>query len=193
MIMGVSSPWGFMMSFDQIKANPDIKNVVLDLTCNSGGMVLTLPYLAAHFTKDPIFLGHDTLMGVDNEFHYTVDLNGNGVFGEDEDTYANKYNFYVLTSDFSFSCGSALPTMAHMAGVKLIGKRSGGGACPVAAFADACGSVYNTSSPVQIGYYDNNGQFVNDDSGIPVDYALSEDSWYDLEKLNTFVSGLKNA
>jgi hypothetical protein len=34
---------------------------------------------------------------------------------------------------------------------------------------------------------------VNDDSGIPVDYALSEDSWYDLEKLNTFVSGLKNA
>ncbi len=192
-IMQLSTPWGFDLCFDQINANPAIENVVIDLTCNGGGMVLTLPYLAAHFTKDPIFLNYDACQGVEREFHYSVDLNHNGVYGDEGDSYVGKYNFFVLTSDFSFSCGSALPTIAHIAGVKLIGKQCGGGACTVATFTDAFGSIYTTSSPGQIGYRDAEGKFVNDDAGIPVDYALGEDSWYDLGKLNTFVSGLINA
>ena len=193
MMMSLSTPFGFDISFKHIKENPAIKNVVLDLTCNVGGMVLTLPYLAAYFTKDPYILNFDTLSGVLHEFHYSVDLNHNGVYGDAEDTYAGKYNFYLLTSDLSFSCGTAFPAMARMAGVKTIGKRSGGGACSVSAYSDGTGSIYNTSSPLQIGTLDKEGKFINDDAGIPVDYELAPDSWYDLKKLDTFVKGLINA
>lgn len=83
--------------------------------------------------------------------------------------------------------------MAKNAGVPIIGKQSGGGACIVGAYADANGSTFNTSSPMQMCYYDENDKLVNDDAGVPVDYELAEDSWYDLAKLNTFVKGLKNS
>ena len=191
-VMSVSTPWAFDMAFEQINANPSIKNVVLDLTCNGGGMVLTLPYLAAHFTKDPIIWSADASMGMVREFHYNVDLNHNGVFGEKEDTYAGKYDFFLLTSDFSFSCGTAFPAMARTAGVKIIGKRSGGGACSVGYYSDGCGSIYTTSSPLQIGTVNKEGYFIHDDEGISVDYELDQESWYDLPKLDAFVKGLKN-
>lgn len=191
-ILSLSTPHAFKLAFKEIEKNASIKNVVLDVTCNGGGMVMTLPYLASYFTKDPILFYCDTCMGVGREFHYCVDLNENGVYDDENDSYEGKYNFFILTSDFSFSCASALPAIAHLAGVKIIGKQSGGGACPVATFTDAVGSTYNSSSPMQIGYLDGEMKFVNNDAGVPVDYELDKESWYDMTKLNAFVSGLTN-
>ena len=191
-LMTLSTPFGFNLSFEEIAKNSAIDNVVIDLTCNQGGMVLTIPYLAAFFTKDPMMLEYDRSMKVTREYHYKVDLNANGVFGDEGDTYAGKYNFYILTSDFSFSCGSLLPCVAKMAGVKIIGMQGGGGACSVTSYTDANGSVYTSSSPLQSGYYDEKGDFVHDDAGVPVDYPLDKDSWYDLTKLNDFVKTLAN-
>ena len=184
-----STVYGFMESFKQIEQNSQIKNVVIDLTCNGGGMVLTLPFLAAYFTEDPTLYLKDNLEGVVREFHYEVDLNCDGIYGGKGDCLADKYHFYLLTSDFSFSCGTAYPTMAYIAGVDIIGKQSGGGACNVAGFADACGSIYTLSAPQQIGYLDKNGKFINDDAGIPVTHELAKESWYDLTKLNQAIQG----
>lgn len=183
-----STPYGFIESFKEIEKHDEIKNVVIDLTCNGGGMALTLPFLAAYFTKDPTLYLRDNLEGVVREFHYDVDLNCDGVYGGVGDCLADKYHFYMLTSDFSFSCGSALPTMAHIAGIDIIGKKCAGGACNVAGFADACGSIYTLSAPQQIGYLDENGNFVNDDAGIPVTHELDKEYWYDLEKLNEAIA-----
>lgn len=188
-LMEMSSPFGFMESFKEIAKHDEIKNVVIDLTCNGGGMVLTLPFLAAYFTKDPTLYLRDNLGGVVREFHYDVDLNCDGIYGGEGDCLADKYHFYLLTSDFSFSCGSAYPTMAHIAGVDIIGKKCAGGACNVAGFSDACGSIYTLSAPQQIGYLDADGNFVNDDAGIPVTHELDKEYWYDLVKLNEAVTG----
>ena len=192
MLLTASSPFGFMRCFDEISKNSKIKNVVMDLTCNGGGMVLTLPFLASYFTKDPIIYLRDNLAGVVREFHYSVDLNGDGIHGGEGDYLGDKYHMYVLTSDFSFSCGSALPTLAHIAGVDVIGLRCAGGACNVSGFSDACGSIYTLSAPQQIGYLDENGNFVNDDAGIPVTHELAEEYWYDMVKLNQAVKGFSN-
>ena len=184
-----SSPFGFMKAFKEIEQHSEVKNVVLDLTCNGGGMVLTLPFLAAFFTKNPTIYLKDNLGGVIREFHYDIDLNCDGVYNSAGDCYADKYHFYLLTSDFSFSCASAFPTMAYIAGVDIIGLRCAGGACNVAGFVDACGSIYTLSAPQQIGYLDENGNFVNDDAGIPVTHELTKDYWYDLPKLNEAIKG----
>lgn len=187
-----STPYAFDMCFNRIKNNEAIKNVVIDLTCNQGGAVLTVPYLAAFFTDDPFMHNREVKMEMDRELHYSVDLNHNGIFGEKEDTYKGQYNFFVLTSDFSFSCGSLLPAMAHDAGVKIIGKQSGGGACTVGNYSDACGTSYNVSSTLQTLYRDSEGKLVHNDAGVPVDYPLAKEVWYDLPKLDTFVSSLVN-
>ena len=188
-LMQASTPFGFLRSFKEIATHEEIKNVVLDLTCNGGGMVLTLPFLAACFTKDPTIYLKDNLSGVVREFHYDVDLNLDGVHHGEGDYLGDKYHFYLLTSDFSFSCASAFPTMAKIAGVDIIGVKCAGGACNVAGFTDACGSIYTLSAPQQIGYLDENGEFVNDDAGIAVTHELDKESWYDLTKLNTAIQG----
>ena len=184
-----STPFGFIKAFKDLENHPEVKNLVLDLTCNGGGMVLTLPFLAACFTKDPTIFLRDNLSGVVREFHYDVDLNHNGVYGDAGDCLADKYHIYLLTSEFSFSCASAFPTMAYIAGADIIGTRCGGGACNVAGFTDACGSIYTLSAPQQIGYLDKDGNFINDDAGIPVTHELASDSWYDMVKLNQAVKG----
>lgn len=69
----------------------------------------------------------------------------------------------------------------------------GGGAYPVTTFTDAVGSIYNSSSPMQTGYLDEEMKFVNNDAGVPIDYELDEDSRYDMTKLNAFVSGLTDS
>ena len=185
-----NTPLGFDACFDKIAKNKDIKNVVIDITCNGGGSIMTLPYVLAHFTDDPYIRIHDQNTGVTKEFHYQVDLNHDSVWGGNGDTYKGKYNFYILTSDFSFSCANFLPSMAKEVGVKTIGLKTGGGACAVCVFADATGSTYNFSSPMLC--YPKSGEgYAHNDAGVPVDYELPSTSWYDLTKLDAFVSAIK--
>ena len=180
----------FDLAFTQITANTNIENVVIDLTCNSGGLINLLPYMAAFFTDDPTIYLKSDVAGYEQELHYVVDLNHDGKYGDEGDTYKDKYNFYILTSDFSFSCGTAFPTVAKNSGIKIIGKRSGGGACPIGGYSDGSGSTYTTSMPEQICLNDN-GTLTHNDAGVPVDYELNSDSWYDLAKLDVFLKRIQ--
>ncbi len=184
------APLGFDAAFNQISKNKAIENVVIDLTCNGGGNVMALPYILAHFTDDPTIWIEDRAMGFTKEFHYSVDLNHDKKWGATEDTYKGKYKFFILTSDFSFSCANFLPMFAKQQGAKVIGVKGGGGACTVGGFSDGSGSIYAVSSP-QVAVYPNGSSFANTENGCPVDAELASDSWYDLAKLDAFVSNLK--
>lgn len=182
-------PLGFDSAFYQIKKNSAIENVVIDLTCNSGGMIMCLPYLFAHFTDDPHYYTKDVARDIVNDYHYSVDLNHDGVYGGEGDTYKGKYKFYILTSEFSFSCANFLPTAAKEWGVKIVGAQSGGGACSVGNYSDGSGSIYNLSSPI-VTVYEKNGQYLHTDAGVTVDKAIPSDSWYDLAKLEAAIAGV---
>lgn len=188
-----STTEGMYLSVQEIKKHSEVKNVVVDLTVNGGGAVLTLPYLAALWTDDPHIMVKEIGAGIVKDYHYDVDFNRNGIFGEPEDTLKGQYEFFVLTSDFSFSCGNSYPTIAYADGVKVIGKQSGGGACPVSSMCDGSGTIYNSSMPRYFVYPDGKGGYINNDSGIPIKsgYELNSDSWYDLAKLNIFCNGLR--
>lgn len=149
-----------------------VKNVVIDLTNNGGGLIATLPYVCAFFSDDPSFTVKDTVNGTIRDYHYKVDLNGDGVFGGEGDTFKNDFNFFVLTSGFSFSCGNSLPGIAKNNGVKIIGERSGGGVSPVGVFMDALGSNFSLSHYYNMTYKDANGKYVQNDAGIPLDYEF---------------------
>lgn len=196
--MIMSSADGFSAAFTLLKnMNKDskvVKNVVIDLTINGGGLIATLPYISAFFTDDPTFTVKDTINGTIRDYHYKVDLNGDGVFGGAGDTFKDDFNFFVLTSGYSFSCGNALPGIAKNSGVKIIGERSGGGVSPVGVFMDALGSNLSLSHYYNMTYKDADGKYVQNDSGIPLDYEfpLQEGNWYDPNAVQTFINGIQN-
>lgn len=189
-----SSTEGLYLSIQEIKKHPEVKNVVFDMTVNGGGLVVTIPYLSAVWTDDPHVMAKDLGTGVIKDYHYDVDLNRNGIFGEPEDTLKGQYEFFVLTSDFSFSCANEFPSVAYTDGVKVIGKPSGGGACPVATMCDGSGTFYNSSMPRYFVYQDKEGNYVCNDTGVPIlpGYELEPESWYDLAKLNNFCNSLRD-
>jgi hypothetical protein len=191
-----STPDGFSTAFDILqqlnKSSKVVKNIVVDLTCNGGGAIMTLPYLAAFFTDDPVYTLQETNTKAISEYHYKVDLNGDGVFGGEGDPFKNDFNWYVMTSGFSFSCGNCLPGMAKDAGVKIIGEQSGGGVSPVGVYFDALGSTFNISNHMDM-LYKKDGVYTQNDDGIPLDRAFPFDSgnWYDPNAVNTFIKGLQ--
>ena len=186
----VSSPRGFDLSMKAIKENSNIKNIVIDLRANGGGNVITAPYLAAHFTKDPIFMLYDRNEQVEYDYHYLVDLDHDGDYGDDDDYYADDYNIYVITSDASYSCSGVLSTMAKRAGIKTIGQKTAGGACIPLRYADASGSIFTTSCPLQISYYNEFGIRIHDDDGVPPDYEITEQNLYNVKYISDFLNSL---
>jgi hypothetical protein len=191
-----STPDGFSTAFDILqqlnKSSKVVKNIVVDLTCNGGGAIMTLPYLAAFFTDDPVYTLQETNTKAISEYHYKVDLNGDGVFGGEGDTFKNDFNWYVMTSGFSFSCGNCLPGMAKDAGVKIMGEQSGGGVSPAGVYFDALGSTFNISNHMDM-LYKKDGVYTQNDDGIPLDRAFPFDSgnWYYPNADNTFIKGLQ--
>ena len=95
-----------------------------------------------------------------------------------------------MVSDVSASSSNRLAAFAKNAGVKIIGKRDFGGGCGMCRYADACGFVFNTSEAKLCHYKDKGGNLVSSEYGIPVDYELDPEYWYDLEKLNAFIASL---
>lgn len=192
-----SSPNGFSQSFDILrylnKSSKIVKNVVIDLTNNGGGMIATLPYLEAFFSSDPCFAVRNTVDNSVREYHYKVDLNGDGVFGGDGDTFKGQFNFYFLTSSFSFSCGNFLPGFAKDNGIKIIGEKSGGGTSPVGVFMDAFGSGLQLSNYLNMCYKNSDGKYVQNDAGIPVDHSfpLENGNWFDPNAIQTFIQSIQ--
>ena len=172
---------------------PEVKRVVYDLTCNSGGNVSTLPFLLATMSDDPTLGVFNYYSGEEVSAHYKVDLNGDEKFGQPDDTYKGKYDFFILTSPFSFSCANAFPGYARMARcAKIIGQKSGGGGSIVDQVYTASGYGYNSSSPLTFFTVDDEGVPVENDGGIPVDYEIPVSQFYNRTLLNSTLDKIQN-
>lgn len=182
---------GMFYAFYVIGQKSEITNVVFDVTNNGGGAVLLLPQLLAFMTKDPTVVFKDTLNDFMGEYHYVVDLNDDGVFAGEGDTYQGKYKFFILQSDFSFSCGTAFPTVCRNNNcAKIIGSStSGGGTCPVSLGYDAVGSQYRVSARYNIMITNDGGKtYTNNDKGVTADKTLSSQYWYNYSYLNNWLN-----
>ena len=181
------------VAFNDILKNDNIKNVVFDISMNTGGEVRVMPLLSAFYDRDPSILVKNNIDGSIVDLHYEVDLNADGEYATENDTFEGKYNFYFLTGGVSFSCGNAFPTMAkNSKKAKIIGEISGGGSCMVDAFITFDGLTFNTSSPYQFMLDNGDGSYVYNENGVPLDYQYSLENAYDLAKLATFLGGLNS-
>ena len=156
-----------------IEANK-IKNVVVDLSVNTGGAVDSCVFIAGWLCGG----SYQTILNtVDNSvktIQYFSDVNCDSKFDTEvgcNDNIAD-LNRIIITSPVSFSCGTMLPTMVDQnSRITLMGKRSGGGACLVNEAASADGNSFQISGVFKQGTLQN-GAFITNDNGIDVDVNI---------------------
>ncbi len=174
--------------FREIEKNSSIKNVVLDVSLNGGGAAVALGESFGFLTDEDIsFTTKNPITGaISTEVvQYDTDLDGDFA---DKDSYAGKYNFFILTSSYSFSCGNALPTLAKDNGwAKIIGQRSGGGDCVVGYGSSVEGTCWRMSSADSIVRKDGS----NVDDGAEVDYEIDLANFYDVSYLDGYLAKIE--
>ncbi len=180
----------FYNCFKEIETHTEIKNVVLDVSLNGGGYAQALGESLSFLTDDDIYLTtKNTLTGAINTETVAYDTDLDGDF-TDKDSYAGKYNFFVLTSLYSFSCGNAFPNLvSENKWGKIIGQRSGGGDCVVGLTNGVDGTYFQMSSTSSIIRKDGS----NVDDGAKVDYEIDYDHFYDVAWIDNFLADKANA
>ncbi len=166
-------------AFEDIKKYPSVQNVVIDLSCNGGGLCNQC-FLALCFLEDPekFYLGQWNVL--DNSMtKFTASINDGS-----SASLKQPYKFYVLTSGGTFSCGNFFPSVCKWQfnkdslTIPIVGKQSGGGAANVKSAQTADGAYFKTSFATQMCEFDKNNNYICIDAGVPVDYEIEYDDFY---------------
>ncbi len=175
---------------DRAAQNPEIKNVVLDVSCNRGGSADMVAAVMSLIADASVFSTENLLTGCVETQRYRVDRNFDGVFDDRDAAVRYDFRFGVLTSRYSFSCGNLLPALMRDRGMAVLGETSGGGTCAVEKHASPEGFVYQFSSAMGR-LIDARGETIDD--GVPVDVPLTDgkdySAFYDLDALSKAMNG----
>lgn len=178
----------FYHAFKEFKEKTNLKNVIFDVSLNGGGAASALGEALSFLTDDSIVLTTTnslTKSVVKEAIDVDNNLDGNYL---DNDSYAGKYNYYILTSEYSFSCANAFPCIAKENGyAKIIGKRSGGGDCAVLPSVTMDGGIFSMSSNYSITRKDG----TNVDDGCPLDLEIEYADFFNIDKLETEIAKIK--
>ena len=179
-----------------------VRNIVLDLSANTGGDSDAAIAVASWFAGEARFSLRDTMTGAETIASYRTDLNLNGIAlsnpegGSDMfdpgDTVSGQYNLYCLISPTSFSCGNLVPAIFDQAGgITLIGQPTGGGSNVVLPLTTASGTLFQMSGPLQITTF-KNGSLYGADIGVQPHVRLNNnESFYDREALVEMIHNMK--
>lgn len=173
------------------RENSPIRNVVIDLSNNSGGMAD-----AAYFVSSWV-LGTCNFSTVNprSQAQYTVgyqaDVNLDGSITDADHLDLSKVKAYCLITNNSFSCGNLVPALFKQSGlVTLLGQQSGGGACVVEQTIAADGTVYQYSSRYRLSTV-KNGSYYSIDQGVAPDFSISKpERLYDRVWLTNYINQL---
>ena len=173
-IAGANTYWFLTKAFEDIANYTDVKNVVIDLSCNGGGVIQQC-MLALCFLRDTDEFFMAEKNHLDNsiaKFYFNINTGS-------ATSLKNNYNFYVLTSGFSFSCGNFFPAICHyQLGVPVVGQKSGGGGGVVKPTQTSDGALFQTSASAEMCAIDASGNYVCIDAGVPVDLEIPYDKFY---------------
>ena len=149
--------------------NPEIKNVIFDLSCNSGGSSDMMMMILGLTTGQDHIYGINRLTGRRMTLTYEVDANFDGVFDDSDREAAYDFNYGVLTTRHAFSCGNLFPIIMQEGGAVVIGEPTSGGSCCIQIGTDTQGFTFVLSSG-QWQLIDSQGESV--EGGCSVDLPI---------------------
>ena len=109
----------------------EIKNVVFDLSTNPGGYSDSVAGVLSLMTGRDHLRGYDELSKQYFNVYFDIDRNLDGEINDEDGSVSYDFNYAVMTSGASFSCGNLFPFLVKEEGGMVIGDRSGGGSCSV--------------------------------------------------------------
>ena len=181
-----------LSGIERASKNPEIKNIVIDISCCGGGDDTALLAIECLLCGTGYIRDINMFTDQINKQTADIDINFDGVFDDKDVSSYKDYNYGILTSDYSFSCANAFPWFMHEHGAMILGQKSSGGAC--ATRNSAVGGVCVRVSAASNITITEDGESV--DSGCPVDADLTTEgenpyeNFYDLslisEKMNEY-------
>lgn len=174
-----------------LRPGSPVKNVVLDLSCNTGGDVEAATYTISAFLGIASISEEDPNTGAQATNDYFADTNFDKKYDENDTLAGKGLNLYCLESGISFSCGNLVPAVfkedPHVA---LIGQRSSGGSCSITFLSTALGSSLRLSSSRRVSYL-RNGSFYDIDQGVEPDiFIANTESFFNRENLARYIDEL---
>lgn len=174
----------------QANDDPEVKNLVVDLTCNGGGDFYVLMAISVLMGGPNYYYSENLVTGQRRKCYFDVDCNFDGVFDEKDKEVKYDLNIAVMVSGLSFSCANLLPSLMKDAGFPIIGERSGGGSCSVQPFITPEGMQFQISSARD---RLTNDKWENIDGGIEPNYVIDissgdYDPLYDVAAISEIIS-----
>ena len=193
----------FLDALEKAANDPEVKNLVIDLTLNPGGSSDVVVAMTSLMYNQSFVRAQNLVTGQNTTWYYDIDRNFDGKFDAQDQLVHYDLNFCVLTSFRAFSCGNLFPALCKEAGVLIAGEKSGGGSCGVGVYRTPEGICYKIST-AHGRLADQNWQ--NIDGGIVphiviplgADLSYNEDgtvytlpshaAFYDLDNLNKIIN-----
>lgn len=171
-----------------IKENPEVENVILDMSNNGGGACRTAVATLAWMLGEVQTNITNSITGAKCSSVYVCDINADGKFDEN-DTIKDK-KLFCLISPASFSCGNMVPAMLKSSDrVVLLGETSGGGSSVVYNTMAADSTMFRISSRYVMSE-NKNGSNYDIDKGIEPHVRLQPETLYNKEKICSIVADM---
>ena len=156
------------------RENPDVENIAVDLSYNTGGNLGALLRVLGYMTEDPIQMSYQNPTEGSN-LTYFIDL--------DQEAYTD-VNWYIITSRVTFSAANLMTAIAKNQGfATILGTTSGGGASSIIPVIFPNGSMFTMSSlnvlSVRIDNGDGTFTYQSIEHGVEPDYELPVYRLYD--------------
>ena len=138
---------GIVETLDKAAADPEVKNFVLDMTCNNGGELGVLQAITALLAGKTAVTYENVLTKQRIVNDVLADTNFDRVF-DDKDMKPRhpELNIAIMTSHYAYSCGNLLPSQMKDFGFLIIGEKTGGGSCSIQRMCTPEGLCYQISS-----------------------------------------------
>ncbi|MER2151301.1 MAG: S41 family peptidase [Candidatus Limivicinus sp.] len=183
----------FMKALEMAKANPNIKNFVVNIAMNAGGESGIATTISKLICGQSYRHQLDVYTGRDEVIWYDVDLNFDGVFDEEDGEVSYPFRFAVIEGAQTYSAANYLTNMAKDNGVCVLGEMSGGGANSPQQTPESEGLWFQLSGRYKL--MDKNNETV--DLGIEPDYALTEEKdgeidysrFFDFAEISRLIDG----
>ncbi len=168
------------------KTYPNVDKVVIDISLNSGGYVDSAFDMVGFIKEDFHVNFKNTSTKSNIKINLNTDCNLNKNF-EDLDSFEGVFDFYILTSNASFSCANTFAGMLKdEKAATILGEDAAGGACVVQKATLIDGIQLNISG--SIAFCDDNNNIIED--GVKVDYKIDRINMYSQSYMNWFINNL---